>query len=153
MLSNSNSHFHCQFRYVLLWMTSSLSRDEADFISTFIVDSDIFCYEWRPLWVEMKLFRLFRGWDVVSLVQRVGSLLAPHAKYGIRVWCILCWLVLVCATVIYTHAEAFLRQTQICLTCFDQLPIRLHYPTSFDLAIARSSVWPQAKLRPVQCSL
>ena len=46
------------------------------------------------------------------------SLLAPHTKYGIRASCILCWLMLVCAAVIYTHAEAFLRQTQNSLTFF-----------------------------------
>jgi len=40
---------------------------------------------------------------------------------------------LVSATVIYTHAEAFLRQTQNSLTSFDQLLIRIHYPTGFGL--------------------
>jgi len=47
---------------------------------------------------------------------------------------------LVSAAVIYTHAEAFLRQTQNSLTFFDQLPARVHYPTGFGFAIARSSV-------------
>jgi len=47
---------------------------------------------------------------------------------------------LVSAAVICTHAEAFLRQTQNSLTFFDQLLIRVHYPTEFSLAIARSSV-------------
>jgi len=47
---------------------------------------------------------------------------------------------LVSAGVIYTHAEAFLRQTQNSLTLFDQLPICVHYPTGFGLAIARSFV-------------
>ena len=35
---------------------------------------------------------------------------------------------------------AITRQTQNPLTTFDQLPIRVHYPTGFCLAIARSSV-------------
>jgi len=47
---------------------------------------------------------------------------------------------LVSAAVIYTHAEAFIRQTQNSLTFVDQLPIRVHYPSGFGLAIARSSV-------------
>jgi len=47
---------------------------------------------------------------------------------------------LVSAAVIYTHAEAFLRQTQNSLTFFDQLPLRVHYHIGFGLAIARSSV-------------
>jgi len=38
---------------------------------------------------------------------------------------------LVSAAVIYTHAEAFLCQTQNSFTFFDQLPIRVHYPTGF----------------------
>jgi len=46
---------------------------------------------------------------------------------------------LVIAEVIDTHAEAFLRQTKNYLTFFDQLPIRVHYPTGFGLAITRSS--------------
>ena len=46
----------------------------------------------------------------------------------------------VSATVIYTYAEAFLRQTQNSLTFFDQLLIRIHYPTGFGLTITRSSV-------------
>jgi len=41
---------------------------------------------------------------------------------------------------IYTHAEAFVRQTQNSLTFFDQLPIRVHYPTGFGFAIARRYV-------------
>jgi len=45
---------------------------------------------------------------------------------------------LVSAAVIFTHAEAFLRQTQNSLIFFDQLPIRVHYPTGFDLAITSS---------------
>jgi len=53
---------------------------------------------------------------------------------------------LVSAAVIYAHAEAFLRQAQHSLTFFDQLPIRVHYSTGFSLAIARSSVWLQARL-------
>jgi len=60
---------------------------------------------------------------------------------------------LVSATVIYTHADAFLRQTQNSITFFDQLLIRIHYPTGFGLTIARSSAWLQANLTPVQCSL
>jgi len=40
---------------------------------------------------------------------------------------------LVSAAVICTHAEAFLRQTQNSLTFFDQLLIRVHYPTEFSL--------------------
>jgi len=36
---------------------------------------------------------------------------------------------LVSAAVTYTQAETFLRQTQNSLTFFDQLPIRVHYPT------------------------
>jgi len=47
---------------------------------------------------------------------------------------------LVSAAVIYTHAEASLRQTQNSLTFFDQLPIRARYPTGFGLAITTSSV-------------
>jgi len=47
---------------------------------------------------------------------------------------------LVSAAVIYTHAEAFLHQTHNSLTFLDQLPVRVHYPTEFGLAIARSSV-------------
>jgi len=47
---------------------------------------------------------------------------------------------LVIAAVIYTHAEAFLRQTLNSLTFFDQLPICLHYPIGFGLAIVRISV-------------
>jgi len=47
---------------------------------------------------------------------------------------------LVSATVIYTHAEAFLRQTQNSLTFSDQLLILIHYPTGFGLTITRSSV-------------
>ena len=47
---------------------------------------------------------------------------------------------LVSDTVIYTHAEAFLRQTQNSLTFFNQLLIRIHYPSGFGLAITRSSV-------------
>jgi len=47
---------------------------------------------------------------------------------------------LVSAAVIYTRAEAFLRQTKNSLTFFDQLAIRVHYPTGFGLTIARSSV-------------
>jgi len=101
---------------------------------TFIVNSEVFGYEWRPLWTEMKLtffacsegrmwFRLFRERDNCSL-------LAPHTKYGIHASCILCWLMLVSATVIYTHAEAFLRQNS--LTFFDQLLIHIHYPSGFD---------------------
>jgi len=88
--------------------------------------------------------------DPVPSPRRVGwdncSLLAPHTKYGIRASCILCWLMLVSAAVIYAHAEAFLRQAQHSLTFFDQLPIRVHYSTGFSLAIARSSVWLQARL-------
>jgi len=59
----------------------------------------------------------------------------------------------VSATVIYTYAKAFLHQTQNSLTFFDQLLIRIHYPTGFGLTITRSSVWLQASLTPVQCSL
>jgi len=141
-----------------LWIVSMISKqDDFKFTPTFIVNSDVFCCEWRPVWIEMKLnffacsvggmlFRLFRGWDSCSL-------LAPHTKYGIPTSCILCWLMLVSAAVICTHAEAFLLQTQNSLTFFDQLPIRVHYPTGLSLAIARSSVWLQARLRPVQCSL
>jgi len=47
---------------------------------------------------------------------------------------------LVSAAVIYTRAEAFLRQTLNTLTFFDQLPICVHYPTGFGFAIARISV-------------
>jgi len=47
---------------------------------------------------------------------------------------------LVSATVICTHAEAFLRQTQNSLTVFDQLLPRIHYPTGFGLTITKSSV-------------
>ena len=131
MLSNSNTHFHCEFRCVLWWMTSSLNRDETYF------------------------FRLFRvGCSFASLQGGTNcSLLAPLTKYGIRASCILCWLVLVSATVIYTHAEAFLRQAQNYLIFFYQLLIRIHYPTGFALTITRSSVWLQASLKPVQCSL
>ena len=81
--------------------------------------SDVYCYDWRPLWIEMKLtffacseggmwFCLFRGWNNCSL-------LAPHTKYGIRASCILYWRMLVSAAVSYTHAEVFLRQTQYSL--------------------------------------
>jgi len=44
-------------------------------------------------------------------------------------------------------------QTQNSLTYFDQLPICVHYPTWCGLAIARSTVWLQARLTPVQCPL
>jgi len=59
---------------------------------------------------------------------------------------------LVSSTVICAHAKAFLRQTQNSITFFDQLLIRIHYPTGFGLTIT-SSVWLQASLTPVQCSL
>jgi len=42
---------------------------------------------------------------------------------------------LVSATVICAPAKAFLRQTQNSLTFFDQLLIRIHYPTGFGLTI------------------
>ena len=54
----------------------------------------------------------------------------------------------VSATVICTHAEAFLRQTQNSLTFFGQLLIRIHYPAGFVLTIT-SSAWIQASLAPV----
>jgi len=82
---------------------------------------------------ETDFFRLFSGWDNYSL-------LAPHTKYGIRASCILCWLMLVSATVICAHTKAFLRQTHNSLTLSDQLLIRMHYPTGFGLTIT-SSVW------------
>ena len=47
---------------------------------------------------------------------------------------------LVSATVICAHAEAFLRQAQNSLTFSDQLLIRIHYPTGFGLTITRGSV-------------
>jgi len=42
---------------------------------------------------------------------------------------------MVSATVISTHAEEFLRQTQNSLTFFDQHQIRIHYPTGFGLTV------------------
>jgi len=47
---------------------------------------------------------------------------------------------LVNTTVIYTNAEAFLRQAQNSLTFYDKLLIRVHYPTAFGVIITRSSV-------------
>jgi len=47
---------------------------------------------------------------------------------------------LVSAAVIYTHVEAFVRQTLNSLTLFDQLPIRVGYIILLGLAIGRISV-------------
>ena len=125
---------------------------------TFIVIFDMFVMndvlsESRWNW----LFSLVQGGMYCSFACLEGGItvacLHHTLKYGIRASCILCWLMLVSDTVIYTHAEAFLRQTQNSLTFFNQLLIRIHYPSGFGLAITRSSVWLQANLTPVQCSL
>jgi len=104
---------------------------------------------------ETDFCRLFRGWDVVCLFRGWGNcgLLAPHTKYGMHACNIFCWLMLVSATVICTHADSFQRQTQNSLTLIDQLLIRIHYPTGLGLTITRSSVWLQASPKPAQCSL
>ena len=88
---------------------------------------------------------------LISDVTRLRwNLTAPSEILCLRHWC---WLMLASAIVISTHAEAFLRLTQNSLTSFDQLLIRIHYPTGFGLTIKRRSVWLEASLTPVQRSL
>jgi len=98
-------------------------------VSTDFLALCLFCFNIRQHYRQTLYFKYM--WTAANFIIE-----GRVRHYGRR----LCTVVLICATVIYTHAEAFLRQAQNCRTFFDQLPIRVHYPTGFDLAIAKSSV-------------
>ena len=138
-----------------LWIVSMISKKDTFKFKLSLSLWILMCFVMNNVLSESRWNWLF------SLVQRAWCSFAcleggitvtclchtPSTQYALAAFYADFW------SVLQWHAEAFLRKTQNSLTFFDQLLIRIHYPTGFGLTITRSSVWLQASLTPVQCSL